>query len=52
MTMRNMPQTHRRAVSLSLKVQTIDRAMSLGLNLSATVDAPLAQEVERLYWER
>lgn len=52
MTMRNMPQTHRRAVSLSLKVQTIDRAMSLGLNLSATVDALLAQEVERLYWER
>jgi antitoxin CcdA len=52
MTMRNMPQTHRRAVNLSLKVQTIDRAKSLELNLSATVDALLAQEVERLYWER
>jgi antitoxin CcdA len=52
MTMRNTPQTHRRAINLSLKVQTIDKAKSLGLNLSATVEALLAEEVERLYWER
>lgn len=50
--MRKTPQTHRRAINLSLKVQTIDRAKALGLNLSATVDALLTQEVERLYWER
>jgi len=50
--MRNTPQTHRRAINLSLEVQTIDRAKALGLNLSATVDALLTQEVERLYWER
>ncbi len=50
--MRNTPQTHRRAINLSLKVQTIDKAKSLGLNLSATVEALLAEEVERLYWER
>lgn len=50
--MRKTPQTHRRAINLSLKVQTIDRAKALGLNLSATVDALLTQEVQRLYWER
>lgn len=50
--MRNTPQAHRRAINLSLKVQTIDKAKSLGLNLSATVEALLAEEVERLYWER
>jgi antitoxin CcdA len=42
----------KRAVNLSLDSQVLDRARQLGLNLSATVDALLAEEVRRRYWER
>jgi antitoxin CcdA len=42
----------KRAVNLSLNAQVLDRARAMGLNVSATVDALLAKEVERLYWER
>lgn len=42
----------KRAVNLSLDAKVLDTARSLGLNLSATVDALLAEEVRRLYWQR
>ena len=42
----------KRPVNLSLNVKVLDRARELGLNLSATVDALLAAEVERQYWGR
>ncbi len=42
----------KRAINLSLNAQVLDKARALGLNLSATVDALLAEEVRRLYWQR
>ena len=42
----------KRAVNLSLDSKVLDSARELGLNLSATVDALLAEEVKRRYWER
>lgn len=42
----------KRPVNLSLSAKVLDRARELGLNVSATVDALLAEEVRRLYWER
>jgi antitoxin CcdA len=42
----------KRAVNLSLDAKVLDTARELGLNLSATVDTLLAQEVKRRYWER
>jgi antitoxin CcdA len=45
-------KTPKRAVNLSLNAQVLDKARELGMNLSATVDALLADEVRRRYWER
>ena len=42
----------KRPVNLSLSARTLDRARSMGMNLSATVDQLLAAEVERQYWAR
>ena len=42
----------KRAVNLSLSAKVLDTARELGLNLSATVDALLAEEVRKRYWER
>ena len=42
----------KRAVNLSLNARTLEQARALGMNLSATVDALLAEEVRRRYWER
>jgi antitoxin CcdA len=42
----------KRPVNLSLNAKMLDRARELGMNLSATVDALLAEEVRRRYWER
>ncbi len=42
----------KRAANLSLNSKVLDLAKELGLNLSATVDALLAVEVEKRYWER
>ena len=42
----------KRAVNLSLNAKVLDTARELGLNLSATVDALLAEEVRKRYWER
>jgi antitoxin CcdA len=45
-------ESGKRAVNLTLSSQVLDSAKALGLNISATVDTLLAQEVERLYWAR
>ena len=42
----------KRAVNLSLNAQVLDTARELGMNLSSTVDALLAEEVKKRYWER
>ncbi len=42
----------KRAVNLSLNAKVLDTARELGMNVSATVDALLAEEVRRRYWER
>ena len=45
-------KTPKRAINLSLNAQVLDTARELGMNLSATVDALLAEEVKKRYWER
>lgn len=42
----------KRAINLSLNSKVLDLARELGLNLSKTVDALLAEEVRRRYWQR
>jgi antitoxin CcdA len=42
----------KRATNLSLNAKVLDAARELGMNLSQTVDALLADEVRRRYWER
>jgi len=42
----------KRAVNLSLNAQVLDTARELGMNVSATVDALLAEAVHKRYWER
>jgi len=42
----------KRATNLSLNAKVLDAARELGMNLSATVDALLAEEVRKRYWER
>lgn len=42
----------KRAANLSLNSKVLDMAKELGMNVSATVDALLAAEVEKRYWER
>ncbi|MBN9425732.1 MAG: type II toxin-antitoxin system CcdA family antitoxin [Burkholderiales bacterium] len=46
------PEGAKRAVNLSLSARTLEQARALGMNLSATVDALLTEEVRRRYWER
>lgn len=50
--MRRIDEAPKRATNLSLNSAVLDMAKDLGMNLSATVDALLAQEVQRRYWER
>jgi antitoxin CcdA len=50
--MRNNESTTKRAVNLSLNAKVLDTARELGMNVSATVDALLAEEVRKRYWER
>ena len=45
-------RTPKKATNLSLSVATLDKARELGMNLSQTVDALLAEEVKRRYWEK
>ncbi|CAD5371926.1 Post-segregation antitoxin CcdA [Rubrivivax sp. A210] len=42
----------KRAVNLSLNAEVLDKARGMGMNLSATVDALLAEEVRKQYWQR
>jgi len=42
----------KRSANLSLNAQVLDMARELGMNVSATVDALLADEVRKRYWER
>lgn len=42
----------KRATNLTLNVKVLDMAKELGMNVSQTVDALLAEEVHRRYWER
>jgi antitoxin CcdA len=42
----------KRATNLSLNSRVLDAARELGMNISATVDALLAKEVQKRYWER
>ena len=42
----------KRATNLSLNAKVLELARELGMNLSQTVDALLAEEVRRRYWER
>ena len=42
----------KRPTNLSLNAKVLDMARELGMNISQTVDALLAQEVQRRYWER
>ena len=50
--MRNAGKVPKRAINLSLNAQVLEKARELGMNLSATVDALLAEEVHKRYWER
>ncbi len=42
----------KRATNLSLNSRVLELARELGMNLSQTVDALLADEVRRRYWEQ
>lgn len=42
----------KRPTNLSLNAKVLDMARELGMNVSQTVDALLAEEVRRRYWER
>ena len=44
--------TTKRPVNLSLNAKVLDTARELGMNVSATVDALLAEAVKRQYWAR
>ena len=44
--------TAKRATNLSLNAKVLDMARELGMNISQTVDALLAEEVQRRYWAR
>ncbi len=42
----------KRPTNLSLNAKVLEMARDLGMNVSQTVDALLAEEVRRRYWER
>jgi len=42
----------RKATNLLLNSKILEMARELGINLSQTVDALLAEEVKRRYWEK
>ncbi len=44
--------TTKRPINLSLNARVLEMARELGLNVSATVDALLTEEVTRQYWAR
>jgi antitoxin CcdA len=42
----------KKATNLSLNSKVLEMAREMGMNVSQTVDALLAEEVRRRYWER
>lgn len=50
--MRTAANTPKRPVNLSINARTLELAKELGMNISQTVDALLAAEVKRRYWEQ
>jgi antitoxin CcdA len=50
--MPNTAKAPKRSVNLSLNAKVLERARELGMTVSATVDALLAEEVSKLYWAR
>ena len=42
----------KKATHLTLNAKTLDMARELGMNISQTVDALLAEEVRRRYWAK
>ncbi|WHZ11147.1 MAG: hypothetical protein OJF60_001586 [Burkholderiaceae bacterium] len=42
----------KKATNLSLNAEVLKMAKELGMNISQTVDALLAEEVKRRYWEK
>jgi antitoxin CcdA len=42
----------KKATNLSLNSKVLEAAKELGMNVSQTVDALLAEEVRKRYWER
>lgn len=42
----------KKATNLSLNSRVLEMARNMGMNVSQTVDALLAEEVRRRYWER
>lgn len=42
----------KKATNLSLNSKVLEMAKELGMNISQTVDALLADEVRRRYWEK
>jgi antitoxin CcdA len=52
MAMPRFNDAPKKATNLSLNSKVLDMARELGMNISQTVDALLAEEVSRRYWER
>lgn len=50
--MRTAANTPKRPVNLSINAHTLELAKEMGMNISQTVDALLAAEVKRRYWEQ
>ncbi len=49
--MRQFRDSPKRPINLSLNAEVLEAAKSMGMNVSATVDALLTAEVSRRYWE-
>lgn len=45
-------KAQKKATNLSLNAKVLETARGLGMNISQTVDALLADEVKRRYWEK
>ncbi len=50
--MLNFEHATKKATNLSLNSKVLEAAREMGMNLSQTVDALLADEVKRRYWEK
>lgn len=50
--MLNFEHASKKATNLSLNSKVLEAAREMGMNLSQTVDALLADEVKKRYWEK